>query len=133
MSNACLTINFQTKSVSINGKAITLHGLQQGDFSAQYNDQKQEWLIRLNFKLYGYYGNEIFVRNYSNSLAFSIIIGTNEGHLVDSNIVKKLQNKYKLNLEIHHHSKISILDTAWSSAVFEYDIHYGLVCLSLIP
>jgi len=54
MINAFLTINFQTKNVSIDSKSITLHELQQGDLYAQFNDQKQEWLGSVDFKLYGH-------------------------------------------------------------------------------
>ena len=133
MSNACLTINFKTKRVCIDGKVIGLVMLQQGEFHAQFDQQKTEWKITLGFTLFGHYGNEIFIHQYGQDLAFSIILAAHDGHLLDSDIVKKLKKKHQLNLQIQHQTKISILDTTWSSVVLEYDLHYGLINLNLIP
>ena len=83
--------------------------------------------------MFGHYGNEIFIHQYGQDLAFSIILAAHDGHLLDSDIVKKLKKKHQLNLQIQHQTKISILDTTWSSVVLEYDLHYGLINLNLIP
>mgnify|MGYP001613358180 CR=1 FL=1 len=129
MNHACLTINFQTKNVSIDGKAITLEGLINGLFNAEFNKAKQLWTIKNSFKVYGHTGNDIYVKQMATGLNFFIMLWTEEGHLVDSKIIKKL--KPKLKLKIDHNSKVTIFETAWAEAYLNYDIRYNGITLVL--
>ena len=123
MHDACLTINFQSKNVSIDGRAITLENLINGLFHTEFNQEKQLWTIKNTFKIYGHTGNNIYVEQLPTGLKFFIMLWAEEGHLVDSKIVKKLKSKLKVKIE--HNSKVSILDTAWAKASLDYDIRYN--------
>ncbi len=129
MSHACLTINFQTKNISIDGKAITLEGLINGLFHAEFDETKQLWTIKNSFKVYGHTGNDIYVKQMSTGLNFFIMFWAEEGYLINSKIIKKL--KSKLKLKINHNSKVTILDTAWANAYLHYDIRYNGITLIL--
>ena len=129
MNDACLTINFQTKNVSIDGRSITLDNLVNELFHTEFNQEKHLWTIKNTFKIYGHTGNDIYVKQLPTGLNFFIMLWAEEGHLVDSKIVKKLRAKLKLKIE--HNSKVSILDTAWAKATLEYDIRYNGITLIL--
>lgn len=129
MSEACLTINFKTKIVSLDGKVISLEHLNNGSFHTHYDHQ--EWRITTPFKLYGHDGNEIFVKQTTSGLEIHILIWAGDGHLVDSQIVKKLKSKYRVNLKTQHNSRVDVLDTAWKHAYLEYDIRYSGISLVL--
>ena len=131
MSEACLTINFKTKNISIDGKAITFDHLNNGDFDTVFDSDQHEWRIKKRFKLFGHVGDEIAVISKPAGLQFFIMIWAEEGHLLDSKIVKKLKNKYGLNLKTQHNSRVDILDTAWKHAYLEYDIRYSGITLVL--
>ena len=131
MSEACLTINFKTKNVSLNGKGISIEHLYNGGFHTQYDHDRQEWKITTPFKLYGHDGNELFVKQTTSGLEIHILIWAEQGHLLDSKIVKKLKSKYGLNLDTQHNSRVDILDTAWKDAYLEYDIRYNGITLVL--
>lgn len=131
MNDTFLTINFTTKNVSLDGKAITVERLMNGNIYADFNDERQEWKIKTDFKLYGHYGIEIIVKAMPIGIKFFIMIWADEGHLVNSKIVKRLKSKYGLKLKIDHNSKVSILDTAWKTAYLEYDIRYSGITLLL--
>ena len=113
----------------MDGKAITLDGLINGLFHAEFDETKQHWTIKNAFKVYGHTGNTIYVKQMPTGLHFSILLWAEEGHLVDSKIIKKLKSKLKLN--INHHSKVTILDTAWANADLHYDIRYNGITLIL--
>ena len=129
MNDACLTINFQSKNVSIDGRTITLENLINGLFHTEFNQEKQLWTIKNTFKIYGHTGNNIYVEQLPTGLKFFIMLWAEEGHLVDSKIVKKLKSKLKDKIE--HNSKVSILDTAWAKASLDYDIRYNGITLIL--
>ena len=129
MHDACLTINFQSKNVSIDGRAITLENLINGLFHTEFNQEKQLWTIKNTFKIYGHTGNNIYVEQLPTGLKFFIMLWAEKGHLVDSKIVKKLKSKLKVKIE--HNSKVSILDTAWAKASLDYDIRYNGITLIL--
>ncbi len=129
MSDACLTINFQSKNVSIDGRAITLENLVNGLFHTEFNQEKKLWIIKNTFKIYGHMVNDIYVKQLPMGLKFFIMFWAEEGHLVDSKIVKKLKSKLKLKIE--HNSKVSILETAWAKASLDYDIRYNGITLIL--
>ena len=129
MNDACLTINFQSKNVSIDGRAITLENLINGLFHTEFNQEKQLWAIKNTFKIYGHTGNNIYVEQLPTGLKFFIMLWAEEGHLVDSKIVKKLKSKLKVKIE--HNSKVSILDAAWAKASLDYDIRYNGITLIL--
>lgn len=129
MNDACLTINFQSKNVSIDGRAITLENLINGLYHTKFNQEKQLWTIKNTFKIYGHTGNNIYVEQLPTGLKFFIMLWAEEGHLVDSKIVKKLKSKLKVKIE--HNSKVSILDTAWAKASLDYDIRYNGITLIL--
>ncbi|AMW80269.1 hypothetical protein AMD27_16115 [Acinetobacter sp. TGL-Y2] len=129
MNNPCLTVNFKTKKVCLDGKEISLENLSSGNFNAEFNTNSNEWHIKSDFTFYSHVGDRIIIKS---NLSFAIIFWRDEGHLLDASIIKKLKSKkYDLNLKTHHNSKVSILNSAWDDAYFDFDIRYNLISLTL--
>ena len=129
MNIPCLTVNFKTKKVSLDGKEISLENLACGYFNAVFNTHSNEWHIKNDFTFYSHVGDKIIIKS---NLSFVIIFWRDEGDLLDASIIRKLKSKkYNLTLNSHNHSNISILNSAWDDAYFDYDIRSSLISLNL--
>ena len=134
MRNACLTINFQTKNICIDGKSITLEGLRQGDFHAEFSPVNSQWSIKLNTSYLSEPSDLIYARELENGLEFIIFFHSNfENHLKETRIFHRIRKHIENEIKIQNKTSIEILNTSWSKVEFSYHFRLGDIALTLTP